>query len=417
MRRKAEQRPALKRRQFLLASGLLSLQACNARYGARLFNPCESGLPDDILGDELVAAALDGIDGEQLWDGHVHLIGTGDSDRGIWLNPRMQRFYHVKDFLQFRFYLNAACVGGDSVDLGFLQRLLALQKEMPKGARALLLAFDFTYSETGEKQPQLSAFHTPNDYAAATARDYPDHFEWVASIHPYRKDAEAAVHEAAAQNARAVKWLPPAMGMNPASELCDPFYRAMTATGLPLLVHAGEEKAVHGANRQDYGNPLLLRRPLQQGVKVIIAHCASLGVSDDLEHQQRGKLSNFELFSRLMEDKEYEGLLFGEISAMTQVNRLGKPLDTLLERQDWHHRLINASDYPLPAVMPLFSLGKLVKGKYISEQQAAILAKVRDYNALLFDLLLKRMLRHHGQGFQDIVFSSRRIFQTASASS
>ena len=403
----------MNRRHFLLASAGLGLQACNSPYGARLINPCESGLPESLLKHELVLSALDGIDGDRLWDGHVHLIGTGDSDSGIWLNPRMQRFYHLKDFLQFRFYLNAACAGKDTVDYDFLERLLALQKEMPKGARALLLAFDYTYSEAGEKQPELSAFHTPNDYAAATAKRYPDQFEWVASIHPYRKDADEAVRKAAAQNARAVKWLPPAMGMNPDSALCDPFYRAMRATGLPLLVHAGEEKAVHGANRQDYGNPLLLRRPLRQGVKVIIAHCASLGTSPDLESKNGGHISNFELFSRLMEEKEYEGLLFGEISALTQVNRLGKPLDALLTRQDWHHRLINASDYPLPAVMPLFSLIKMIKANYISDAQARVLGQVRNYNALLFDLLLKRMLRYQGQGFQDIVFASRRVFQPA----
>ena len=50
------------------------------------------------------------------------------------------------------------------------------------------------------------------------------------------------------------------------------------------------------------------------------------------------------------DDKKYEGLVFGEISAMTQFNRCGTPLTTILEREDLHDRLVNGSDYPLPAV-------------------------------------------------------------------
>ena len=57
-----------------------------------------------------------------------------------------------------------------------------------------------------------------------------------------------------------------------------------------------------------------------------------------------------------MDEPRYEGLLFGDISAMTQLNRIGPALDTVLERDDWHDRLINGSDYPLPGVFPLFSV-------------------------------------------------------------
>lgn len=117
-----------------------------------------------------------------------------------------------------------------------------------------------------------------------------------------------------------------------------------------------------------------------------------------------------------MNEKEYEGLLFGEISAMTQVNRLGPALETLLIHQEWRPRVINASDYPLPAVMPLFSLRKMLKLNYITKTQAKMLGAVRKDNAMLFDLLLKRLLRADGLGFQDMVFSSRRVFEKRSPS-
>jgi len=46
---------------------------------------------------------------------------------------------------------------------------------------------------------------------------------------------------------------------------------------------------------------------------------------------------------------------------MTQFNRIGKPLTTILAREDLHERLINGSDYPLPAINFLIRTRSLVK--------------------------------------------------------
>ena len=72
----------------------------------------------------------------------------------------------------------------------------------------------------------------------------------------------AALEQAKAEGARAVKWLPSAMGIDPASPLCDDFYRTLARLDLPLISHAGTENAVHGVGRSELGNPLKLRRPL-----------------------------------------------------------------------------------------------------------------------------------------------------------
>jgi len=68
----------------------------------------------------------------------------------------------------------------------------------------------------------------------------------VCSIHPYRRDAVAALENAVAHGARAVKWLPSAMGIDPASPKCDAFYRSLAQLHVPLICHAGEEMAVDG---------------------------------------------------------------------------------------------------------------------------------------------------------------------------
>jgi predicted TIM-barrel fold metal-dependent hydrolase len=188
------------------------------------------------------------------------------------------------------------------------------------------------------------------------------------------------------------------MGINPSDPQCDPFYQKMKELDLVLLSHGGEEKAVEAEEDQKLGNPLLLRRALDHGVKVIVAHCAGLGTNEDLDDKSKPQVENFDLFVRLMDDKRYEGLVFGETSAMTQFNRAGRPLSTILEREDLHERLVNGSDYPLPAVNMLIRMRPLVRRGYITAEQGDSLKEIYQYNPLLFDFTLKRSLKHPETG-------------------
>jgi uncharacterized protein len=407
----------MKRRGFLAAIGVGGAAAiAGYRFwpdeGIR--NPCLSPLPDRLARHELVRAAFDGIDPAKLWDVHAHLIGVGDGGTGVWVTPKMDSLAHPLQSAQKRFYLNAGCADdGSDIDAAYVRRLMALQDAFPRGMRLMLLAFDYHYDASGARREALSTFHTPNAYALALARRFPERFVATASVHPYRADAVDALTQAAAAGARAVKWLPPAMGMDPAAPRCDRFYEALARLGLPLLTHAGEELAVAGGDTQEWGNPLRLRRALDHGVTVIVAHCASLGAGVDLDQGAHGPLrSNFELFARLMDEPRYRGRLYGEISALTQVNRLGA-LKTVIARGDWHERLVNGSDYPLPGVMPIFSLERMVKYGYLAAREAPVLSELRRYNALLFDFVLKRRLRHDGKFLPPVVFESRRVFAAA----
>lgn len=78
-----------------------------------------------------------------------------------------------------------------------------------------------------------------------------------------------------------MKWLPPSIAIDLAAAQGIPFYQALKRLNLPLLAHVGKELSVEGAQREDLGYPLALRHPLDHGVRVIAAHCASLGESAD----------------------------------------------------------------------------------------------------------------------------------------
>ena len=405
----------MRRRHFLAALGGLGLSGCQAWPG--LFNPCRPArLPASLADHELTRQVFADLRPDYLWDGHVHLLGVGDSGPGTWVNPDLRKLARPVQRAQFRFYLNASCVTREQLkqgraDQGFLERLLALKQAFPAASRFMLLAFDYSYDESGQRRPDLSAFYVSNEYAARLHRAYPEHFEWVASIHPYREDAVEALQRAVRGGARAVKWLPPAMGMDPGNKLCDPFYEALARVNIPLLIHAGDEHAVRGSDQQDFGNPLLLRRPLEHGARVVAAHCASLGEGRDLDRGPSGPLiDNFSLFERLMKDPRYEGRLFGEISAVTQRNRAGRVLKTLLETDEWQGRLVNGSDYPLPGVLPVFSLPKLIREQFIDAGEARVLTEIRRHNPILFDFMLKRLVRSGNKCFSPRVFESRRVY-------
>jgi mannonate dehydratase len=404
------------RRGFLAALGAGTLAAAAYRFwpDQGFVNPCLAGpLPRELADHPLVRSAWDGIDPRQFWDCHVHLVGVGDGGHGVWFNPAMDSLWSPLQYARKKFYLNASCADGDrDIDARYVDRLAALHADLSAGSRLMLLAFDYYCDERGAPVPALSTYYAPNEYARFIAQKYPHSFEWIASIHPYRPDAVERLEWAARHGARAVKWLPPAMGMDPASPRCDRFYDALARWKLPLLTHAGEEQAVQAKETQALGNPLRLRRALDRGVRVIVAHCASLGFDVDLDEGVNGKRrSSFDLFARMMGEARYEGLLFGEISALTQVNRLGRPLREVLARTEWHARLINGSDYPLPAVMPVFSLKRMVTLHYLKRSEANILSAVRRYNPVLFDFLLKRSLAFNGRRLPANVFHSRRLFE------
>jgi mannonate dehydratase len=407
----------MNRRRFLrtlpvLGLGAIGLTAAKNWPEQGLMNPCLAGLPDATRADPLMQAAWDGLDPAQVWDCHVHLAGSGDSGGGAWFNPDMDSPWHPMLWVQKRFYMNAGCVNEapGQTDQSYSERLHHQIDALRPGFKAMLLAFDWRHGENGQPDRDHSVFHIPNANAAEAAKRYPTRFEWVASIHPYRDDCVEALNQAIKSGARAIKWLPSAMGIDPASPRCDRFYQALAPTGLPIISHAGREMAVQGGS-QDDGNPLRLRRAMDYGVRVVIAHCASDGDDIDLDQGTNGpRVKSFQLFARLMDDSRYEKLCYADISALTQWNRAWA-LKTVLQRSEWHPRLLNGSDYPLPGVMPLFSAGDMAGMGLIDPDAVPWLKEVRAHNALLFDFALKRLLRLDGRGFPPSVFQTRSFFE------
>lgn len=403
----------MNRRQFLLAAGGLAFAGIGHaawRYwpDAGLSNPCLAGMPDSLLQHPTYQKIWQGIRPDQVWDMHVHLVGVGDASNETWFNPDMDSWMHPSLKLQKAFYMNGTCADPVRIDESTVEKMTQLVTAMPVGVKLMLYAFDWYRDHAGQILEASSIFHVSNTYAANIARQLPDRFEWVASIHPYRPDALDELDKVSENGARAIKWLPSGMGIDPASKKCAAFYKKLASLNLPIISHTGKESAVAGGD-QTYGNPLRMRQALDQGVKVVLAHCASDGSDEDLDHGDR-VVKSFDLFTRMMDSPDYQSLVFGDISATTLINHAWV-LPTLIARQDWHPRLVNGSDYPLPGIMPLTNVNTLIADGWLADEHKPFLLGLKETNPLLYDFALKRLLTIEGQAFSPHVFETRSLFE------
>ena len=110
----------------------------------------------------------------------------------------------------------------------------------------------------------------------------------------------------------------------------------MAESGLPLLAHTGGEHTVPVINAA-LADPRLLRLPLECGVTVIAAHCATKSGAFDRDH--------FDAWVEML--REFPNL-YGDISAMISLNRCGHLRDCL--RADIASRILHGSDFPVPVL-------------------------------------------------------------------
>ena len=115
-----------------VAAGLAGLGA----MAPGLVNPCLGALPPELASHDLVLSAWDGLDAQQVWDVHVHLLGTGDAGSGASIHPYMSQWWHPLEFGRRLAILNSACVPHDvgSIDRAYVEQLHREVHDFPAGA-------------------------------------------------------------------------------------------------------------------------------------------------------------------------------------------------------------------------------------------------------------------------------------------
>jgi hypothetical protein len=110
----------------------------------------------------------------------------------------------------------------------------------------------------------------------------------------------------------------------------------MAEARLPLLAHTGGEHTVPIVNAR-LADPKLLRLPLECGVTVIAAHCATKSGPTDPDF--------FDDWAAML--SEFPNL-YGDNSAMVSLNRCGHLRDCL--RPEIEPRVLHGSDFPVPVL-------------------------------------------------------------------
>lgn len=279
-------------------------------------------------------------------DIHCHLAGIGAGGSGCRLSTTLRRSWKLRYYLKaFGVSLAELETHGDTLVVERLAKRLAAAQQVDK---AVLLALDAVIAADGTPDLTRTELYVPNDFVHGACQQHPQ-FLFGASVNPYRHDALDRLEAVADDGAVLLKWLPSIQGIDPAAARLRPFYRRLAALQLPLLCHTGEEESFSRADNR-LADPERLRLPLEEGVTVIAAHCASNGRNDG-EH-------NFSRFLRLA--TTYPNL-HADISALTQINRLGH-LQRVLKRPELLDRLHFGTDMPLPCTgltSPWFQFGRL----------------------------------------------------------
>ena len=268
-----------------------------------------------------------------MTDVHVHLAALPTPENGCRLSSKMRRS------LLFRAIVFSQGLSLDSPERANQAYVQRLERELSGSTtvdRAVLLAFDGAYDNSGTLDDTRTDFLVSNDYLFTVTAANPKFLAGV-SINPRRRDALEELERCAARGAVLVKVLPNVQGFDPAGKDCIPFYKHMARLGLPLLSHVGYEFSLSAAD-QSLGEPTKLIPALEEGVTVIAAHgCSSGRLFSGVYLQIVQKLA-----------RRYPNF-FMDTSALTLPNRV-RALFELKCHPELFDRLIFGTDYPLPCL-------------------------------------------------------------------
>jgi hypothetical protein len=305
---------------------------------------------------------------------HVHIVGTGAGGTGCWLRVKGWHL-PLAAFMTRHIGLSHKAFSGDFDQL-YINRLLELVRGSSLEA-AVILAHDEVYDEGGRKV-DFGSFYVPNEYVLCLADEHPEFLPAV-SIHPARSDALEELDHCITRGAAMMKCLPNCHNIDCSKPRYTKFWERMAEAGLPLLAHTGGEHTVPVICKE-FSDPRILRRPLEIGVKVVAAHCATKSGLTDPEY--------FHVFADML--REFPNL-YGDTSAFNVPIR-GRHIPECVE-EPLVSRMLHGSDFPVPVFGHWAWLQRFIEWKDFRRCE-------RLNNVLERDYQLKRAM-----GFSDAVFT------------
>ncbi|HEX2190642.1 MAG TPA: amidohydrolase family protein [Longimicrobiaceae bacterium] len=272
-------------------------------------------------------------------DVHAHLAGVGTGGSGCWLSPRFQARYTFR--ILRRWYGIGDAQMRESADQEWAAAL-AERVRTSELDRAVALGFDGVYGPDGELDRERSQMVVPPAWTLEAARRHPELLPGP-SVNPGRRDALERLEECIEGGAVLLKWLPSAMGIDPADPRHRPFYRRMADAGLPLLSHSGGSERTFAEVAPHFTDLRRLRLPLEMGVPVI---CAHNGVPVHLSRDP----DQLPLLREML--REFPRL-WVDNSGISNPSRFAH-LPRLARDDEFGERTLYGSDYPVPSLAAFY---------------------------------------------------------------
>jgi len=232
-----------------------------------------------------------------------------------------------------------------------IYRLFSESKEIEG---LVLLALDAVYSD-GAVDEKKTDLWVSNEFLSGRIRGLNEklafetdpgkrakRFFLGASVNPNRPDACAALGMALDNpDTVLVKWIPSVQHIDVKS-VSQEFYRILKDSNVPLLCHVGPEYSFpEGIRNMEKDDFTFLRVPLDLGVKVIAAHCAS-PVFPIRDQNRMAELRS--IMEKYNSDGEVR--LWADTSALSLATRLPIIPDILhMFPPKW---LVHGTDFPIP---------------------------------------------------------------------
>ncbi len=273
-------------------------------------------------------------------DVHTHL-----------LNPNV-RFERLFDKIAVRFFARGLGVDSERLHAApfetYVEGMARSIRDSRYVAQACLYPVDSRLDEHGREIHRDGTVCSTSEDVLAVAARYPEQFIPFLSVNPRRPEALDLIDEYAEKGCRGAKFLQNYWGLDLNDERLLPYYEKLKEKNIPLVIHIGSEYSIHSFARFERIDMLDL--PVASGVTVIAAHMALGRINYKLRFWRN--LSRdpryfdadyFELLERLRRHPN----LYADIAAILAPLR-ARALRHLAAQRDIHHKLLFATDYPVP---------------------------------------------------------------------
>ncbi len=276
----------------------------------------------------------------QTIDTHTHLLS------------RTVKFKRLYDRIAVKLFARNLGMDPEALLADPYQAYVAGLADNVKGShyvqKSCLFGVDIRYDAKGRVVHSDPTICSDSDEVVRVAQRYPEQFIPFCSVNPRRYDAVDELHRLHEAGCRGAKFLQNYWYVDTNDEKFIPYYEALRDLGLPLIIHLGSEFSVSA--KREYEGVDMLRLPLSCGVTVIAAHMA-LGQIQyywrPWRNLSRDPATLDKDYFTLLEMLETHDNLYGDIAAILVPLR-ARALPHLAQQRQIHHKLLFATDYPVP---------------------------------------------------------------------